>query len=153
MKLSVFLASLRTSALLLVLVLGSILAHAEFVVEVIGVIDGDSIRVLHDGKAEQIRLLGIDCPRSGSPSAPRPRSTGQCSRLGEMSRCTGTNASVMEAGRGRAAGWPQLVSGTHQAGLAFVHLLCDISSGKSRLQSVHHPEEKPIRVFSFAMRF
>ena len=46
--------------MLLVLVLGSILAHAEFVVEVIGVIDGDSIRVLHDGKAEQIRLLGID---------------------------------------------------------------------------------------------
>jgi endonuclease YncB( thermonuclease family) len=29
---------------------------------VIGVIDGDSITVLHDGKGEQIRLWGIDCP-------------------------------------------------------------------------------------------
>jgi endonuclease YncB( thermonuclease family) len=30
--------------------------------KVIGVIDGDSITVLHDGKGEQIRLWGIDCP-------------------------------------------------------------------------------------------
>jgi endonuclease YncB( thermonuclease family) len=30
--------------------------------EVVGVIDGDSIRVLHDGRQEQIRLWGIDCP-------------------------------------------------------------------------------------------
>ena len=37
-------------------------ARAEFVGKVVGVIDGDSIRVMHEGKAEQIRLLGIDCP-------------------------------------------------------------------------------------------
>ena len=30
--------------------------------KVIGVIDGDSIKVLHDGRQEQIRLWGIDCP-------------------------------------------------------------------------------------------
>jgi endonuclease YncB( thermonuclease family) len=29
---------------------------------VAGVIDGDSITVLHDGRQEQIRLWGIDCP-------------------------------------------------------------------------------------------
>ncbi|MEX5218411.1 MAG: thermonuclease family protein [Nitrospira sp.] len=30
--------------------------------KVVGVVDGDSIKVMHDGKAEQIRLNGIDCP-------------------------------------------------------------------------------------------
>ncbi len=35
---------------------------AEFTGKVVGIIDGDSIRVMHDGKAEQIRLAGIDCP-------------------------------------------------------------------------------------------
>ena len=33
--------------------------------KVIGVIDGDSITVLHDGRQEQIRLWGIDCPEKG----------------------------------------------------------------------------------------
>jgi endonuclease YncB( thermonuclease family) len=30
--------------------------------KVVGVIDGDSITVLHDGRQERIRLWGIDCP-------------------------------------------------------------------------------------------
>lgn len=30
--------------------------------EVVGVTDGDSITVLHDGRGEQIRMWGIDCP-------------------------------------------------------------------------------------------
>jgi micrococcal nuclease len=30
--------------------------------KVVGVIDGDSITVLHDGRGEEIRLWGIDCP-------------------------------------------------------------------------------------------
>ena len=33
--------------------------------KVVGVIDGDSITVLHDPRAEQIRLYGIDCPEKG----------------------------------------------------------------------------------------
>jgi micrococcal nuclease len=33
--------------------------------KVLGVIDGDSIIVLHDGRQEQIRLWGIDCPEKG----------------------------------------------------------------------------------------
>jgi endonuclease YncB( thermonuclease family) len=33
--------------------------------KVIGVIDGDSIAVIHDGKGEHIRLWGIDCPEKG----------------------------------------------------------------------------------------
>lgn len=37
----------------------------EFVGQVMGVIDGDTIDVLHDGQAERIRLNGIDCPEKG----------------------------------------------------------------------------------------
>jgi len=33
--------------------------------KVVRVIDGDSITVLRDGRAEQIRLWGIDCPEKG----------------------------------------------------------------------------------------
>jgi endonuclease YncB( thermonuclease family) len=33
--------------------------------KVVGVIDGDSITVLHDGRGEQIRPWGIDCPEKG----------------------------------------------------------------------------------------
>ena len=53
--------------------LGPILAHAEFIGKVVGVIDGDSIRVMHDGKAEQIRLLGIDCPEKRQPFGTRAK--------------------------------------------------------------------------------
>ncbi len=35
---------------------------ADFTCRVVGVADGDTITVLHSGKAERIRLHGIDCP-------------------------------------------------------------------------------------------
>ena len=37
-------------------------AWADFSGRVVGVSDGDTIKVLHSGKAEKIRLSGIDCP-------------------------------------------------------------------------------------------
>ena len=40
--------------------LAVILIHAEIVREPVGVIDGDSPRVMHESKAEQIRLIGVD---------------------------------------------------------------------------------------------
>lgn len=40
-------------------------AFADFSGSVVGVSDGDSITVLHYGKAEKIRLNGIDCPEKG----------------------------------------------------------------------------------------
>lgn len=37
--------------------------HAEsFTGRVVGVSDGDSLTVLHDGRQEKIRLYGVDCP-------------------------------------------------------------------------------------------
>lgn len=36
-------------------------------------IDGDSIRVMHEGQAEQIRLFGIDCPEKRQPFGTRAK--------------------------------------------------------------------------------
>ena len=58
-------------ALTLILVsLGVLLAPvvlADFSGRVVGVTDGDTIKVMHNGRAEKIRLYGIDCPEKGQP--------------------------------------------------------------------------------------
>jgi endonuclease YncB( thermonuclease family) len=42
--------------------------HAEsFIGKLVKVLDGDTVEVLHDGKAERIRLAQIDCPEKGQP--------------------------------------------------------------------------------------
>ncbi len=43
-------------------------AYAEtFTGQVVGVADGDTIHVLHNDKAERVRLYGIDCPEKKQP--------------------------------------------------------------------------------------
>src|SRR5438132_401748 len=42
-------------------------ALADFSGRVVGVTDGDTIKVMHKGKEEKIRLYGIDCPEKGQP--------------------------------------------------------------------------------------
>ncbi|HEV8620717.1 MAG TPA: hypothetical protein VGQ79_06805 [Nitrospiraceae bacterium] len=37
----------------------------EFSGPVVSVLDGDTIEVLHNSRAERIRLNGIDCPEKG----------------------------------------------------------------------------------------
>ncbi len=55
--------SLRPFAAFCVLLfLGSTALAADFTGCVVGVADGDTITVLHNGKGERIRLHGIDCP-------------------------------------------------------------------------------------------
>ena len=39
----------------------------------VGIADGDTIRVMHQGKAERIRLYGIDCPERGQDFGTRAR--------------------------------------------------------------------------------
>jgi endonuclease YncB( thermonuclease family) len=58
---------LFTCVLLLAWFLTPHFVQAEFIGKVVGVIDGDSIRVMHEGKSEQVRLLGIDCPEKRQP--------------------------------------------------------------------------------------
>ena len=38
-----------------------------FTGEVVAILDGDTIEVLHNGKAQRVRLHGIDCPEKGQP--------------------------------------------------------------------------------------
>lgn len=49
-----------------------ILAH-EFSGSVVSVLDGDTIEVLHDNRAERIRLSGIDCPEKGQAFGKRAK--------------------------------------------------------------------------------
>lgn len=54
----------------LLLLLVSVCAYGEsFTGKVVGVTDGDSISVLHGGRAESVRLHGIDAPERGQPFA------------------------------------------------------------------------------------
>src|SRR5437899_4902962 len=55
------------SVVLLLILLSSTVALADFTGRVVGVTDGDTIKVLHNGRAEKIRLHGIDCPEKGQP--------------------------------------------------------------------------------------
>ena len=57
---------MRLALVVLLTVLFAAPAFAgEFTGRVVGVIDGDTIDVLHNGQAERIRLNGIDCPEKG----------------------------------------------------------------------------------------
>jgi micrococcal nuclease len=47
--------------LLAALLIPTIVYAADFSGSVISALDGDTLEVLHDGKAERIRLSGIDC--------------------------------------------------------------------------------------------
>lgn len=53
--------------LLLLFSLPSLVHSQSFSGQVVGVLDGDTIEVLHNGKAQRVRLQGIDCPEKGQP--------------------------------------------------------------------------------------
>src|SRR4051795_3421063 len=57
---------------LLVAVAATLLA-ADFTGKVVAITDGDTIKVMHDGVAEKIRLWGIDCPESKQPFGTRAK--------------------------------------------------------------------------------
>jgi len=40
---------------------------ADFTGQVVGIVDGDTIDVMHNGKAKRVRLYGIDCPEKKQP--------------------------------------------------------------------------------------
>src|SRR5215831_14542475 len=57
---------------LLALATATLLAQ-DFTGRVVGISDGDTIRVLHEGRAERVRLWGIDAPESGQPWGTRAK--------------------------------------------------------------------------------
>jgi len=50
---------------------------ADFTGRVVGVADGDTITVLHNGKGERIRLHGIDCPEKRQAFGNRAKQFGR----------------------------------------------------------------------------
>jgi micrococcal nuclease len=67
-------------------------ANADFSGEVIGVIDGDTIDVFHDGKSERVRLQGIDAPEKG-------QAFGKASKQTASELAFGEDVAVVEHGR------------------------------------------------------
>jgi endonuclease YncB( thermonuclease family) len=54
--------------LIYIFLLCPVLGHAaDYTGRVVGVLDGDTIEVLHNTHPERVRLSGIDCPEKGQP--------------------------------------------------------------------------------------
>lgn len=66
----------------------------EFSATVVGVSDGDTITVLHDGRTEKIRLASIDCPE-------KKQAFGMQSKGYTSSLCFGKNVRVIVRGNDR----------------------------------------------------
>ncbi|WP_231989471.1 thermonuclease family protein [Nitrospira japonica] len=57
----------------MLLILAPVIGWADFSGEVVGVLDGDTIEVMHRQQAERIRLHGIDCPEKGQAYGTRAK--------------------------------------------------------------------------------
>ncbi len=67
-------AFISSLTLTLLIFMFSLSASAEgFTGQVVRVVDGDTIEVMHLGKAERVRLHGVDCPEMGQPFGKRAR--------------------------------------------------------------------------------
>ena len=55
----------RALLLAFVTLVAPAICSADFSGEVVRVLDGDTIEVMHQGHSERIRLFGIDCPEKG----------------------------------------------------------------------------------------
>jgi len=66
-------SSFRLTVFLSLLLLPAALLAADFSGRVVGISDGDTIKVMHNGRAERIRLNGIDCPERGQPFGTRAK--------------------------------------------------------------------------------
>lgn len=67
-------------------------AVADFSGRVVGVSDGDTMTVLHDGRGEKVRLDGIDCPEKAQPF-------GQVAKQFTSAQAFGKDVAVQAHGR------------------------------------------------------
>jgi len=58
---------------LLAAVAAAALYAEDFTGKVVGITDGETIKVMHNGAAERIRLWGIDCPEAKQPFGTRAK--------------------------------------------------------------------------------
>lgn len=112
----------RTPAIIfLLLVWPSGLLAKEFTGRVVGVTDGDTISVLHAGRAEKIRLYGIDAPERGQPFTHSAKEFVSKLCFGkEVTREAPWTRSLPSNAWGcPAAGWAQPESRDRQTGFAW----------------------------------
>jgi endonuclease YncB( thermonuclease family) len=69
-------------------------ASADFSGEVVSIIDGDTIDVIHDGRSERIRLHGIDAPE-------KSQAFGRSSKRAASELSFGKEVTVQERGLDR----------------------------------------------------
>jgi endonuclease YncB( thermonuclease family) len=62
-----------TRRLFLLAIFATALLAEDFSGRVVGISDGDTLRVLHDGREERVRLWGIDCPEAKQPWGSRAK--------------------------------------------------------------------------------
>lgn len=99
----------RLFVVLLTLLLVNPALAADFFGQVVGVLDGDTIDVLHTGRAERIRLSGIDCPE-------KKQAYGQKAKQATSALVFGKDVSIQPHGRdkyGRTIADVMLLDGTN----------------------------------------
>ena len=72
-RVQLLLAARRLTLALASLLLATPALAESFAGRVVGVSDGDTISVIHEGRAEKVRLEGIDCPEGGQPFGRRAK--------------------------------------------------------------------------------
>ena len=80
MRISVKISPSLVGLTCLLVSIGTLAQSKDFTGKVVGVTDGDTISVMHDGRAEKIRLNGVDCPESSQAFGARAKqfSSGAC---------------------------------------------------------------------------
>lgn len=66
--------------------LGSPAFSKEWTGKVVGVTDGDTVTVLHDGVPQKVRLSGIDCPEKSQDFGQKAKASRQLSALESQSQ-------------------------------------------------------------------
>lgn len=85
---------LATTCLVLIALLTSPAFAKEWCGKVVGVSDGDTLTVLHDGVPQKIRLSEIDCPE-------KSQDFGQKAKSFTSAQCFGKFVTVVEHGKDR----------------------------------------------------
>lgn len=108
---------------LICLLIPALAFPCEFEGKVVGVTDGDTLKVLMDGKAQKVRLFGIDTPEKGQPYGKRAKQM-----TSELAFQKIVKVKIKDIGRwGRIIGTVTLPDGKVlnrellQAGLAWVY--------------------------------
>src|ERR1700730_10673810 len=92
-----------TRRVFLLVAVAATLFSEDFTGKVVGISDGDTIRVMRNGAPERIRLWGIDCPESKQPFGTRAKQfTGDVTfgqtvtvRVGDIDRYKRAEADIL----------------------------------------------------------